>query len=91
MSELSVFEDAPELMAGAGVPGLSVAYVSAVTIEPVTPSWGVSSVSHGRPVNSSTLFRAASLSKPVTALTAIRPSGGRRASSLDLSGNHPSP
>lgn len=60
-----------ERMAFWGVPGVSVAVV--LPGEPVsTGAFGVADSASGRPVTTDTLFQAASISKPVTALGVLR-------------------
>jgi CubicO group peptidase (beta-lactamase class C family) len=53
----------PELMRRFHVPGLSIAVIRDFKIE------------SGRPVETTTLFQAASISKPVTAMAAMRLGG----------------
>lgn len=53
------------------VPGVSVAVVNDGRIE-WARAWGVADAASGRPVGPNTLFQAASISKPVAALAALR-------------------
>lgn len=53
------------------VPGVSIAVIQDFKIH-WTKAYGVADVETGRPVDVSTLFQAASISKPVTAMAALR-------------------
>jgi len=53
------------------VPGVSVAVVNDSRIE-WARAWGVADAASGRPVGPNTMFQAASISKPVAALAALR-------------------
>jgi CubicO group peptidase (beta-lactamase class C family) len=65
-------EDAiEELLRGAGVPGASVAVIRDFEIA-WTRGYGVADVATGRRVDTQTLFQAASISKPLTAVAAVR-------------------
>ena len=59
-----------EMMARAGVPGLSVAVIRDFQIH-WAKGYGVADVRSGRPVDTRTRFQAASISKPVTAMAAL--------------------
>jgi CubicO group peptidase (beta-lactamase class C family) len=61
----------PELMRRFHVPGLSIAVVRDFKIHWVK-AYGIADVESGRPVETNTLFQAASISKPVTAMAAMR-------------------
>jgi CubicO group peptidase (beta-lactamase class C family) len=61
----------PELMARLGVPGVSVAVIREFQLHWVK-GWGVADVATGRPVDPGTLFQAGSISKPLTAMAALR-------------------
>lgn len=61
----------PELMAAAGVPGVSVAVIHDFQLQ-WSRGWGVADVERGNPVDPETLFQAASISKPVTAMAVLR-------------------
>lgn len=61
----------PELMRRFHVPGLSIAVVRDFKIQ-WAKAYGVADVETGRPVETTTLFQAASISKPVTAMAAMR-------------------
>lgn len=61
----------PALMERLHVPGLSIAVVKDFKIH-WAKAYGLADVATGRPVDTDTRFQAASLSKPVTALTAMR-------------------
>lgn len=58
-------------MAELGVPGVSVAVISGGEIE-WARGYGLADVAAGRPVTSETLFQAASISKPVAGVAALR-------------------
>lgn len=60
-----------QLMASLGVPGVSVAVVRDFDVH-WARGWGVADVGSGRPVDAETRFQAASISKPVTAMAALR-------------------
>jgi CubicO group peptidase (beta-lactamase class C family) len=60
-----------ERMRQLGVPGVSVAVVNDGRIE-WARAWGVADTVTGRPVTGQSLFQAASISKPVAALAALR-------------------
>jgi len=60
-----------QLLEVAGVPGLSVAVVHDFGVH-WTRGWGIAEVETGAPVREETLFQAASISKPVTAMAALR-------------------
>lgn len=53
------------------VPGVSVAVIKDFSVH-WTKGYGVADVETGRPVENDTLFQAASISKPVTAMAALR-------------------
>jgi CubicO group peptidase (beta-lactamase class C family) len=59
------------LMARAGVPGVSVAVIQDFDVH-WARGWGVADVTSGRPVDVDTRFQAASISKPLTAMAALR-------------------
>ncbi len=61
----------PELMQRFHVPGLSVAVIRDFKIHWVK-AYGIADVEAGRAVEANTLFQAASISKPVTAMAAMR-------------------
>ncbi len=61
----------PELMQRSHVPGLSIAVVRDFKIHWVK-AYGIADVESGRPAETTTLFQAASISKPVTAMAAMR-------------------
>jgi CubicO group peptidase (beta-lactamase class C family) len=61
----------PQLMQRLRVPGVSIAVIKDYRIHWVK-TYGVSDVETGRPVDSATTFQAASISKPVTAMAAMR-------------------
>jgi CubicO group peptidase (beta-lactamase class C family) len=61
----------PELMQRFHVPGLSIAVVRDFKIH-WKKAYGTADVESGRPVDTHTLFQAASISKPVTAMAAMR-------------------
>ena len=67
--------DVGELMSEGGVPGLSLAYCKDASSEPVVQVWGVASKADNRPVRAGTVFRAGSLSKPVTAFAVLQLAG----------------
>lgn len=60
-----------ELMQRFRVPGVSIAVITDFKIH-WTKTYGVADVETGRPVDDHTLFQAASISKPVTAMAALR-------------------
>jgi CubicO group peptidase (beta-lactamase class C family) len=62
------------------VPGLSAAFIENGKIAWVR-AYGLADVATGRPVTPDTLFQAASISKPVTAVAAMRLVPDRKASS----------
>ncbi len=72
-----------ERMDELNVPGVSVAVFEDGAIV-WARGWGLADVAGGRPVNSDTLFQAASISKPVAALAALRMV---EQGALDLDGN----
>ena len=61
----------PELMQRLHVPGLSIAVIRDFKIHWVK-AYGIGDVESGRSVETNTLFQAASISKPVTAMAATR-------------------
>jgi CubicO group peptidase (beta-lactamase class C family) len=61
----------PELMQRFHVPGLSIAVIRDFKIH-WKKAYGIADVESGRPVDTNTLFQAASISKPVTAMAAMR-------------------
>jgi CubicO group peptidase (beta-lactamase class C family) len=61
----------PQLMERFHVPGASVTVIRDFAIHWAT-GYGVADVETGRPVGADTLFQAASISKPVTAMAALR-------------------
>ncbi|MGH6718839.1 MAG: serine hydrolase domain-containing protein [Alphaproteobacteria bacterium] len=61
----------PEVMRRFRVPGVSVAVIRDFQIH-WAKAYGVADVSSGRPVQTDTPFQAASISKPVTAMAALR-------------------
>lgn len=61
----------PELMRTFGVPGLSVAVIHDARIQ-WAKGYGVADVSTGAPVDTATLFQAASISKAVAAMATLR-------------------
>jgi len=61
----------PELMHRVHVPGLSISVIRDFKIHWVK-AYGIADVESGRPVQTNTLFQAASISKPVTAMAAMR-------------------
>jgi CubicO group peptidase (beta-lactamase class C family) len=67
----------PELMQRFHVPGVSVAVILDFKIHWVK-AYGIADVESGRPVETNTLFQAASISKPVAAMAAMRPVDERR-------------
>ena len=69
-----------EVMQRLRVPGASVAVIRDFSIH-WTKTYGTSDVDTGRPVEANTMFQAASISKPVTAMAALRLAQERR---LDL-------
>lgn|SRR5574341_194204 len=60
-----------EVMQRFRVPGVSIAVITDFKIH-WTKTYGVADVETGRPVDGHTLFQAASVSKPVTAMAALR-------------------
>jgi CubicO group peptidase (beta-lactamase class C family) len=66
-----------ELMQRFHVPGLSIAVIRDFKIHWVK-AYGIADVASGRPAAADTLFQAASISKPVTAMAAMRLVDGRR-------------
>lgn len=60
-----------ELMEGLGVPGMSVAVIRDFEVH-WAKAYGIADVETGAPVDTETLFQAASISKPVTAMAALR-------------------
>lgn len=60
-----------ELLAAANVPGVSVAVIRDFRIH-WAKGYGLASVAEGRAVDTSTLFQAASISKPVTAMAVLK-------------------
>ncbi len=72
-----------ELLESTGVPGVSVAVVHDFALH-WTRGFGTADVVTGAPVTEETLFQAASISKPVTAMAALRLA---REGRLDLDGN----
>jgi CubicO group peptidase (beta-lactamase class C family) len=60
-----------ELMSRLGVPGVSVAVIRDFKVY-LAKAYGVADVSTGAPVDSETLFQAASISKPVAAMGVLR-------------------
>jgi CubicO group peptidase (beta-lactamase class C family) len=67
----------PELMRRFEVPGLSVAVIRDFKVHWLK-AYGIADVESGRAVETDTLFQAASISKPVTAMAAMRLVGERR-------------
>ncbi|HWZ29696.1 MAG TPA: serine hydrolase domain-containing protein [Bryobacteraceae bacterium] len=61
----------PELMQRFHVPGVSIAVIRDSKIH-WAKAYGIADVESGRPVETTTLFQAASISKPVTAMAAMR-------------------
>ena len=61
----------PELMVRLHVPGLSIAVIRDFKIHWVK-AYGIADVESHRPVETNTLFQAASISKPLTAMAAMR-------------------
>ncbi|HVB09870.1 MAG TPA: serine hydrolase domain-containing protein, partial [Bacillota bacterium] len=79
-----------ERMAFWGVPGLSVALVDGGRVV-ATEAFGLADAASGRPVTPDTLFQAASISKPVTALGVLRlVAEGRLDLDADVAGYLPS-
>ena len=72
MSPLERLDDVPALLESKSVPGLTLAYITDDDADPVTHVWGVASTADDRPVTTDTVFRAGSVSKPVTAFAALR-------------------
>ena len=68
-----------EVMRRFRVPGVSVAVIKDFQIH-LAKAYGVADVERGRPVQADTLFQAASISKPVTAMAAAAAGAGRHAS-----------
>ncbi|MEM1145138.1 MAG: serine hydrolase domain-containing protein, partial [Pseudomonadota bacterium] len=60
----------PELMKALGVPGVSVAIVQDYEIHWAN-AYGVADIETGEPVDTQTLFQAASISKPVAAMASL--------------------
>jgi CubicO group peptidase (beta-lactamase class C family) len=60
-----------ELMKDLGVPGVSIAVIRDFRIH-WAKAYGVADVETGAPVDTATLFQAASISKPVTAMAVLR-------------------
>jgi CubicO group peptidase (beta-lactamase class C family) len=69
----------PELMQRFHVPGLSIAVIRDFQIHWVK-AYGVADAGSGRPVETTTMFQAASISKPVTAMAVMRQVDDRRLS-----------
>lgn len=67
MSDRQSLDEVVTLLEARRVPGLSLAYITGPGTVPVTRTWGIASVRDSRPVTPETIFRAGSLSKPVTA------------------------
>jgi CubicO group peptidase (beta-lactamase class C family) len=61
----------PELMRTFGVPGLSIAVIHGSRIH-WAKGYGVADVETGAPVDTATLFQAASISKPVAAMAVLK-------------------
>lgn len=61
----------PELMRAFGVPGVSIAVIHESRIH-WAKGYGTADVSTGAPVDTATLFQAASISKPVAAMATVR-------------------
>ena len=64
-------EKIPEIMANANVPGLSIAIIQDSKMV-WQGAYGVKSIASGEPVTNSTIFEAASLTKPLFAYAAMR-------------------
>ena len=60
----------PEVMERFGVPGMSVAVIRDFEVH-WAKGYGIADVENGAPVDTETLFQAASISKPVTAMAAL--------------------
>jgi CubicO group peptidase (beta-lactamase class C family) len=61
----------PELMKKSGVPGVSIAVIKDDSIH-WAKGYGLADVAAGVPVDTATVFQAASISKPVTAMAVLR-------------------
>jgi CubicO group peptidase (beta-lactamase class C family) len=70
----------PQVMQRLRVPGVSIAVVKDFQVH-WAKAYGVADVTTGRPADTATRFQAASISKPVTAMAAVRLAQDRR---LDL-------
>ena len=70
----------PQLLKRLNVPGVSIAVVKDFQVH-WAKGYGVADVGTSRPVETSTRFQAASISKPVTAMAAVRLAQDRK---LDL-------
>jgi CubicO group peptidase (beta-lactamase class C family) len=60
-----------ELMAELGVPGVTVAVIKDFEVH-WAKGYGIADVETGAPVDTETMFQAASISKPVTAMAVLR-------------------
>jgi beta-lactamase class C len=67
-----LLDDVPALLADAGLPGLSLAWTTGAGRDTETRQWGMASTADDRPVTSTTVCRAGSISKPVTTVLAAR-------------------